>query len=130
MDGACRATRLMRQRSRYLSGPQFTLAGRGRGIAGARRSSDGWEGRMMLMRRLGRYLMGVAAVCMVAGCSANEEQRSCETLGALGGAVVGAGIATAVILTEKNHSSHESTYFAWGIPAGLAAGGLAGGVIG
>ena len=84
----------------------------------------------MVIRKLGLYLMGAAAVCMVAGCSANQAQRSCETLGAGVGALAGAGIATAVILTTKNHGSHEGTYFAWGIPAGLAGGGLIGGVIG
>ncbi len=33
----------------------------------------------MVRRKLGLYLMGAAAVCMIAGCSANEEQRNCET---------------------------------------------------
>ena len=84
----------------------------------------------MVLRKLGLYLMGAAAVCMIAGCSANEEQRNCEVVGAGLGALAGAGIATAVILTTKNHGSHEGTYFAWGIPAGLAGGGLIGGAVG
>ena len=84
----------------------------------------------MVIRKLGLYLMGAAALCMVAGCSADQEQRNCEVMGAGIGAVAGAGIATAVILTTKNHGSNEGTYFSWGIPAGLAGGGLIGGMIG
>ena len=56
----------------------------------------------MVRRKLGLYLMGAAAVCMIAGCSANEEQRNCEIMGAGIGALAGAGAGlTGGLITGK-----------------------------
>ena len=74
-----------------------------------------------MLKKSGTYLIGIAILSMVAGCSMTPEQREYTEIGAAGGAIVGGGIGCGI---AAGIDDDDPTSYAIGCPIGVGAGAL------
>src|SRR5579863_10734811 len=80
-----------------------------------------------MQKKSGTYLVWIATLSMVAGCTMTPQQTRYTAVGAAGGALVGGGIGCGIAASIDRD---DPTSYAIGCPIGVGVGALAGGLIG
>jgi len=81
-----------------------------------------------MRKQLARFLVLVAAVAMVSGCSMSQAQRNGMLIGAGVGGLIGGGIGCGVAAAQDDGTDEEA--YKIGCPVGVGVGAIVGGTIG
>jgi outer membrane protein OmpA-like peptidoglycan-associated protein len=80
-----------------------------------------------MLKKSGTYLICIAILSMVAGCSMTSQEQQYTAAGAAAGALVGGGIGCGIAASIDDD---DPTAYAIGCPVGVGAGAVIGGVLG